>query len=70
MTNDDLDIYMEIEVTSGDASSPLQGQKFVKPFSNFFQTAKQKFADIDPDSAVHLVGPMFELTAPIDRDKT
>uniref|UniRef100_A0A0R3T0S3 SET domain-containing protein n=1 Tax=Rodentolepis nana TaxID=102285 RepID=A0A0R3T0S3_RODNA len=65
-----MDIYMDMDIAAEETSSLLHGQKFIKPFSNFFQTAKQKFADFDPESAVHLVGPMFELTAPIDKDKS
>nr|CDS27382.2 ran binding protein 9 [Hymenolepis microstoma]CDS35064.2 ran binding protein 9 [Hymenolepis microstoma] len=65
-----MDVYMDMDIAAEETSPLLQGQKFIKPFSNFFQTAKQKFADFDPESAVHLVGPMFELTAPIDKDKS
>ncbi|EUB62478.1 Histone-lysine N-methyltransferase MLL5 [Echinococcus granulosus] len=58
-----------MDIAAEEISSPLQGFKFVKPFSNFFQAAKQRFANLDPESGVHLVGPMFELTACIDKEK-
>ena len=58
-----------MDVVTEELSSPLQGFKYVKPFSNFFQATKQRFANLDPDSGVHMVGPMFELTACIDKGK-
>ncbi|VDM33395.1 unnamed protein product [Hydatigera taeniaeformis] len=58
-----------MDIAAEETSSPLQGFKYVKPFSNFFQAAKQRFANLDPESGVHLVGPMFELTACIDKEK-
>ncbi|KAM7538021.1 hypothetical protein Aperf_G00000074138 [Anoplocephala perfoliata] len=60
---------LTIEIAAEETSSPLQGCRYVKPFSNFFQAAKLRFAHLDPDSGVHLVGPMFELTACIDNEK-
>lgn len=60
---------LTMEIAAEETSSPLQGHKYVKPFSNFFQAAKLRFAHLDPDSGVHLVGPMFELTACIDNEK-
>uniref|UniRef100_A0A5K3FPI9 SET domain-containing protein n=1 Tax=Mesocestoides corti TaxID=53468 RepID=A0A5K3FPI9_MESCO len=59
-----------MDIAAEETSSPLQGVKYVKPFSNFFQASKQRFANADPDSGVHLVGPMFELTACIDKEKS
>lgn len=61
--------HCTMDIAAEETSSPLQGFKYVKPFSNFFQAAKQRFANLDPESGVHLVGPMFELTACIDKEK-
>lgn len=35
-------------------------------YSSFFQSAHKKYCNVDPASAMHLVGPMFELTACVE----
>ncbi|CAH8633567.1 unnamed protein product [Dicrocoelium dendriticum] len=35
-------------------------------YSSFFQSAHKKYCNVDPASAMHMVGPMFELTACVE----
>lgn len=45
---------------------PASLTKSFRTFCNFFQSPRKRYANLDPSSGVHLVGPMFELTACID----
>ncbi|KAL7064313.1 hypothetical protein AAHC03_05366 [Spirometra sp. Aus1] len=45
---------------------PASLTRSFRTFCNFFQSPRKRYANLDPNSGVHLVGPMFELTACID----
>ncbi|VEL32998.1 unnamed protein product, partial [Protopolystoma xenopodis] len=61
------DLLMDYRKKAPISGKSPDSQKSFNNYCSFFQSPKKRFSNVDPTSAVHLVGPMFELTAHVDR---